>query len=59
MARTDKDTTVIHSGGNGAGWLIVGVVLAVLVGGLFWYYNGGSNTNDLNIKVELPQGASN
>lgn len=58
MAHTDRDTTVVTTGssGSGAGWFIAGILLAVLVGGVYAYSNGmiGGGTEELNISVELP-----
>ncbi len=53
MASNTGETKVVTSGG-GASWFLVGILLAVVVGGAFLYFGGYIGGDSVDISVEIP-----
>lgn len=55
MAKDDKDTTVISTGSNGASWFLIGALIVIVAGGLYFFLGGDLNgSKDVTIKLEVP-----
>ncbi len=60
MAKDEKDTTVISTGSSGASWFLIGALLVIVAGGLYFFLGGDLNgSKDVNIKLEVPSTSSN
>ncbi|MBP2561978.1 hypothetical protein J2T08_001958 [Neorhizobium galegae] len=51
---SDREPTVIHTGGSG-GWAAVVLLIAAIAGGLFLFEGGYLGNRDVGINVTLPK----
>ncbi len=54
---TRETTVVTNGGGGGASWLLIGILLVLVVGGLYAFSTGmigGGESGSIDVDVELP-----
>ncbi|MBW6425904.1 hypothetical protein KX729_31460 [Rhizobium sp. XQZ8] len=53
---SDREPTVIHTGGGGSGWTVAVLLLvAIIAGGLILFEGGYLGTRNIDIDVSLPK----
>ena len=54
---TDKETTVVTTGGSGASWFVIGILVVVVGIGAYLFLGGNApgGGKDIDVSIELPK----